>query len=136
MKIDYKTIFKSEYFRYLVAGVLTTVISLIIFYCLIMVDADYRIATVISFIVSASIAYFINKMYVFNFKTNSLREVFVGYIKFMGSRLFTLSVDLVGMIILVQYIFLSEMVSKVIANLIVIILNYVISKVMIFREIK
>lgn len=129
-----KRIIDNEYFRYLVAGGITTVISILSFYCLISVGMDYRIATIISFVLSASFAYFSNKVYVFKHKTNSAKEVFRDYLTFMTSRLFTLAVDFFGMILLVQYLHISELYSKILVNIIIFILNYIISKVLIFKK--
>ncbi len=129
-----KKLFKNEYIKYIIAGGLTTLISLLSFYCFIKVGIDYKIATIFSFVISATFTFFSNKIYVFKHKSKSASEYLNSYCTFMTSRLFTLAIDFFGMILLVKYLLVSEMISKIILNVIIFILNYIISKIIVFRN--
>ncbi len=129
-----KKIIENQYFKYIVAGGITTLISIISFYYLINKDIDYKIATILSFIISASFAFISNKMYVFKYRNNSVKEIINSYMAFISSRLFTLGIDFFGMILLVKYIKLDALYSKILLNVIIFILNYLISKFIIFKE--
>ncbi len=125
---------KTEYFKYLVAGGLTTIISILSFYLFITIGIDYKVATVLSFLISATFAFFSNKIYVFEHKSSRLSAVFKDFSLFMFSRLFTLAIDFFGMILLVQFVKMTPMVSKILLNIVIFILNYIISKIFIFRK--
>ena len=55
-------------------------------------------------------------------------------ISFFSSRLFTLIIDMLGMHITVSVFNLNDKIMKIIVQIIVVILNYVISKFLVFRR--
>lgn len=125
---------KNELFKYLVGGGATTLISIITFYIFLEIGIDYKVATIFSFILSATFAYFINKIYVFKHKTNNLRESLKAYTSFMSARLVSLAIDFLGMILLVEVCNVAELYSKILVNIIIVIINYAISKIFIFKN--
>ncbi len=129
-----KKLSQNESMRYLIAGGLTTLISLLSFYLFLKISIDYRIATIFSFIISATFAFFSNKTYVFRHKSENIKTYIYSYFTFISSRLFTLAIDFFGMIVFVNFFNISEMVSKIILNIIIFVLNYVISKIIIFKN--
>ncbi len=123
-----------EIINYLIIGVLTTLVSLLVYYFLTMTilnpkePIDLQIANVISWICAVTFAYFTNRKYVFANSDKSFKEV----IKFFLSRLGTLIIDMVLMYLLVSVLHLNDKVIKVVVQVIVIILNYVLSKFIVF----
>jgi putative flippase GtrA len=122
---------KQEVISYLFFGVLTTLVNFISYIVLTDIFAfHYTAATVIAWIAAVLFAYITNKIYVFKTKGNILKELGA----FVFFRILSLGLDLGLMILLVSVLHLNDLYSKVIVNIIVVILNYLISKFMIFQK--
>lgn len=126
-----------EIIRYLIVGVLTTFVSLATYYILVYtlfdpkVAVELQISNIISWIVSVTFAYFTNRKYVFKTKTNiSLREAFDFYL----SRVSTLLLDMGLMYIFVSALGLNDKIIKLIVQVLVIVLNYILSKFIVFKK--
>lgn len=122
-----------EVFLYVVFGVLTTLINIITYTFFVKLNMDYKIATTIAFVVSIIFAFFTNRKYVFIRKDEKQSQIFNEFIKFVTGRLLTYFLDLIGLIMLIQFLHFDEIISKCIISIIVIICNYVISKYWAFR---
>ena len=128
-----------EIINYLVVGVLTTLVSLISYYVLTLLvlnpnkPIELQISNVISWILSVSFAFLANKKYVFKLenKTN-LKEV----IKFYLSRVTTLLIDMLLMYIFVTKLSFNDKIVKIFIQIIIIILNYVFSKFLVFKKVE
>lgn len=124
-----------EIINYLIFGGLTTVINVFI-YCLItfwILDAndmvELQIANGMAWILSVLFAYITNKKYVFKSKNKRiLREVS----SFFGSRVFTLVLEMVIMFMGVSLFMINDKVVKIISQIVVIIGNYLLSKMLVF----
>lgn len=125
----------AEIIRYLIIGILTTLVSLGTYYALVLTilnpdDAlQLQIANVISWIVSVLFAYFTNRSFVFKVKDS---RVLSEFFKFVMSRVFTLLVDMAIMFIFVSLLHLDDKIIKLITQVIVIVLNYILSKFLVF----
>ena len=116
--------------NYLIAGGLTTVVN-ILSYALFRNFMDYILATILAWIAAVIFAYVINRGFVFESKDKKvLNELF----KFVSCRLVTLGLEVLCMYILVDLISLNDMFSKIIVQFIVIVLNYFLSKIFVFRK--
>lgn len=126
-----------EIINYLIFGVLTTVISLIVYYGLTftIINPDdalmLQVANVISWIAGVLFAYFTNRKYVFESKnTNKIKE----FTSFVGSRVTTLLLDMAIMGLGVTILHGNDKIMKLISQILVIVGNYVLSKVFVFRK--
>lgn len=126
-----------EVIRYLIIGVLTTVVSLATYYILTFtvldpkVSIQLQITNVISWIVSVTFAYFTNRKYVFKLKEKkNIKEAS----KFYLSRLSTLLLDMLLMQIFVIRLKFNDKIIKLIVQFVVIVLNYVLSKFLVFKS--
>jgi len=125
----------AEIIRYLIIGILTTLVSLGSYYALVLTilnpdDAlQLQVANVISWVVSVLFAYFTNRSFVFKVKDN---RVLSEFFKFVMSRVFTLLVDMAIMFIFVSLLHLDDKIIKLITQVIVIVLNYILSKFLVF----
>ena len=128
-----------EIVNYLIIGVLTTVVSLVSFYLIrIFVftndsQFDIQFANIISWILAVLFAFVTNKKYVFESKRTGYQK-FVEMIKFYVSRLTTLGVEMFVMWLLTSPLKVDDMISKIIVQFIIVILNYVFSKVFVFKK--
>ena len=90
-----------------------------------------EIANIIAWITSVTFAYFTNRKFVFESNSNSkLKEAF----KFYASRIFTLIVEMVLMFLLISKLQFSDKLIKPIVQVIIIILNYLLSKIFVFKR--
>ena len=127
----------SEMINYLIFGVLTTIVSLCIYYLSVNTflnpdnPVDLQIANIFSWIVSVLFAYTTNRRYVFKSKEkNMLKES----TKFIGSRISTLILDMLVMFIGVTLLKSNDKIIKVISQVLVIVGNYLVSKLFVFKQ--
>lgn len=124
-----------EIFNYIIVGVFTTLISLVSYFIFSRIfdisnNFYFILCNTLSFILSVSFAYFTNKKYVFE----SRNKGFMEFIKFVFSRIVTYLIDLLLMFIIVKVILLNNDISKLIVQFIVFVLNYVFSKLIVFKK--
>lgn len=127
--------------RYLIFGALTTIVNIvtyILFAKLILSglhseDLIVNLSEIIAFIVALIFAYITNKIYVFNSKTNGIKELTREIISFTGCRIFTEIISLLMMNMAVWFS-INDVLMKIVANIVVIILNFVFSKVLVFKN--
>ena len=124
-----------EIVNYIIMGILTTGVNILSYYILTESGvSDYRIATVIAWAVSVLFAYVTNKKYVFESRTSGLRELLHEVSSFFFFRILSLGIDFVMMIVLVELVVMDDFLAKIIANGVVIVFNYVVSKQIIFKN--
>jgi len=126
-----------EIINYLIFGVLTTIVSLCTYYLLVFTLLDpnkaieLQIANIISWIVSVAFAYITNRRYVFESKNqNRLKEA----TSFVTSRLLTLVLDMAIMALGVTILKFNDKLVKLVSQVLVIISNYVLSKLFVFKK--
>lgn len=126
-----------EVISYLIVGGMTTVVSLIVYYSCVLtfldpkVALELQIANIISWIISVAFAYVTNRVLVFNSKNkNILKEI----TSFVGARIITLLLDMLGMFLLVSIIGFNDKICKILVQVIVIIANYILSKIIVFKK--
>lgn len=126
-----------EIINYLIFGILTTVVSLATYYALVLTILDAKnpielqIANVISWITCVTFAYITNKLYVFE-KTN--KPLIKEMIEFYTSRLLALFIDMSIMFIGVTILNINDSIIKLLNQIIIITVNYIISKLLVFKK--
>ncbi|MBP5383868.1 MAG: GtrA family protein [Lachnospiraceae bacterium] len=124
-----------EVIRYGVVGFSTTLINLLIYHVLIFF-LDYKIANIYALIVSKTYGYFANKKIVFRSRTDTVWSFVFEVLRFVFARGFTALVDYFGLILAVEYFGFDKIISKYVIQVIVIVLNYVLGKFMVFTATK
>lgn len=122
-----------EIIKYLIFGVLTTLVNIISFYILDKLNVDIYINNTISWIISVIFAFITNKLFVFESKNIDIKTIFEEGSSFLGARIFSYFVDMGTIYLLFDGLRINKLVSKIVSNIIVIIINYVFSKY-IFRN--
>lgn len=126
---------RKEVILYLFFGVCTTLVNIISYFVLRQLcGAGITASTVISWILSVLFAYITNKVFVFESKTTTLKELTVEFTAFVSGRLFTGFLDLVIMLVFVEVLGFNEAVMKILSNVVVVVLNYILSKLWIFKN--
>lgn len=118
-----------ELISYAFFGVLTTVVNIVTFYLLEQLFQNhYVINNTIAWFVSVLFAFITNKLFVFKSKSWEIKGLIKEIIMFFGTRLLTLFIDDAIMIIGVKFLHLGTLVTKIIDQVIIIILNFILSK--------
>lgn len=129
-----KKILTKEVILYIVFGILTTIINLGSFYILNTVFGwEENISNFIAIVLAVLGAYISNKDLVFHSQAKTFKEKFTEFVKFMLGRAFTMVVELVGGIILFK-LPIPNIITKFGLTIIVIILNFIISKFFAFKQ--
>ena len=123
--------FNYELIAYIIFGILTTVVDWVVYYILSSLGVNYIINSIISWTVAVLFAFITNKLFVFDSKR--LKNIFRELVLFVLSRLSTLVINLAGMYVLISLLKLNEFISKAILSILVVILNYIFSKLFIFK---
>ena len=100
------------------------------------ISAPILFANVTSISASIIFAYFANKLFVFKWRCNTRAELALEFIKFIGSRLVTMVIEIGAVWLFIEALSWNIMLGKGVAQVIVIILNYLISKLLVFRRAK
>ena len=120
-----------EILKYLIVGGLTTVVS-IVSYCIVRLFIEnYLVCTVISWIFAVAFAYITNRVFVFNSKREN---IFKECTEFVFSRILSLVAEVAVMYLLVDFLNISDKISKIIVQVIIVMLNYIFSKLFVFKE--
>jgi len=126
-----------EIINYLIFGVLTTVVSLVSYYLLVLTilnpnkALELQIANIISWILSVLFAYVTNRKYVFKSKN---KEIFKELTSFCGSRVLTLLLDMGIMFFFVTLLKGNDKIFKLVSQVLIVIGNYIISKLLVFKK--
>lgn len=122
-----------EQLRYVIGGGLTTLVNFVAFTALLYIAIDYRIANTVAFIAAAVFAYFINEGFVFRAKRASHRLRVKRGAMFLLLRGISYVCDMALLILFISVLSFHVLLSKIIVNLFIIVVNYTISKFHIFK---
>ena len=130
-----KKLLNRETVAYLIFGVLTTLVNIVAFALLCDVcRIPELIANVIAWALSVAFAYVTNRGIVFRSKAAGpgplLREIGL----FVGARVLSLGLDEAGMAVCLYILHWNKMAAKIFLNILVVIFNYIASKLLIFRS--
>lgn len=122
-----------ETISYLIFGVLTTIVNIVVFdVCNIIMD--YKLANLIAWVLSVIFAYITNKLFVFQSKSFAPGVLAKEVSTFVFARVVSLAVDMAFMIIAIEYLHMIQLLAKIISNVFVVVINYVFSKLVIFKK--
>lgn len=124
-----------ELILYFGIGIITTVINFAVYY--IMKDVflfDYITANIIAWFVSVISAYITNKIWVFDSIDCSFRTVFCQFLSFAGFRVFSGAAETLLIYIFVDCFMWSENIVKIPVAVIVVVSNYLFSKLFVFKK--
>lgn len=120
-----------EIIFYLFFGVCTTIINFFVFW-IFSRNLNPEISNAFAWIISVIFAFVTNKLWVFRTTGFVLKEL----LKFTASRILSFAIDEGLLILLISYFSLNALVSKIITNIFVVLLNYLLNKFIIFKKVK
>lgn len=120
---------------YLVFGVLTTVVNVVSYWaCARALRLPTMPSTIIAWVLAVGFAYVTNRKWVFQSDAHTFAEILSETARFFSARLATGVVDWLCMFLFVEILGFDDLIVKFLANAVVIILNYVASKLLVFRS--
>ena len=128
-----------EIISYLFFGVLTTIVSVLTYllfdntFLSAKTDLDIQIANVLSWICAVAFAYITNRKYVFKSKTIG-KEKTKEATNFVLARVTSLIADMALMYIMFSLMHINDTIAKLIVQVVVTIMNYILSKIMVFKK--
>lgn len=125
---------QKEIISYAFWGGISAVLNIGLFQFLVCLGMDYRISNGITLMANRIFCYMTNKLFVFHSKCNNIVELLKEMGSFFCSRIITFFLDYIGVIILVQFIGMVTFWSKIFLAGIVILINYVLSRKVVFRK--
>ena len=129
-----KHLFGSDVIRYLFFGGCTTMVNMVSYYILRKINVEMNIANITSIILAIIFAYIVNSRYVFQQKYDELKVHIEAFMKFISARAVTLIIEVAGLWFLVEFIKFHELFGKLIIQVIIIVLNYLFSKLFVFKS--
>lgn len=126
-----------EIITYLIVGVLNTIVSWAAFFICAYTILDAQVVwqnvllSVISWVVGVVFGYFMNRKYVFKSEEPNIWKEFL---QFSGGRVSTWILDAVMMVLMVNILSINETFSKLFVSVLVMIGNYLISKLFVFNK--
>lgn len=135
IKKCWKMLFSREIITYGIAGLATTAVNFVAYYlfCNIM-GIPNLIANAIAWVVAVAFAYVVNARWVFLEKFDGWKKEWERIWKFTGARIVTFVIEELGMFLLVDVLHGHNLIMKAIVAVLVIILNYVFSKLFVFMS--
>lgn len=129
-----KKVLNKDVMLYIVFGVLTTLVNFVTFYILnSLANWDENLSNFIAISLSILFAYFTNRTWVFHSQAKNMNEKFNEFLKFVTGRIFTMLIEFFGCMILFKTQ-ISALVIKCVVSVIVIVLNFFISKFFAFKK--
>lgn len=119
---------------YLIVGALTTAVSLVTQYIPKLMGFPTEVNTTVSWICAVTFAFFTNKVWVFKNESNTKKDWLSQAAAFYGARLVTYFLELGFMILTVRVLSQNEYIMKLVAQVFILIINYLFSKLVIFRK--
>ena len=116
-------------------GVLTTVVNYLVYIpCLYLLGIPAAVSNVIAWAVAVAFAFVTNKPFVFHSHDWSAKVVWPELGKFVGSRLASGGIETAIIFVTVDLLTWNGVIMKLIVSVLVIILNYIGSKLLVFRK--
>ena len=132
MKNLIKRLYANDILRYIFFGGCTTLVNLVSFYLLRRAGVSLTPANLTSIILAILFAYVVNSRFVFHDKASTFKEHLQPFFKFISARILTMIIEVGGVWLLVEKMGMMDMAGKFITQFIVLVLNYVFSKLFVF----
>ena len=119
---------------YLIFGVLTTVVSFVSYYLLLHVGMHYIGAQIISWVLAVAFAFVVNKIFVFEDKCMMPSALFRQIWQFVAVRIGSGVIETALLWLMVDIMLIGEGIAKIPVAVLTVIINYIASKLFIFKK--
>ena len=124
--------YENDVIRYIFWGGCTTLVNLVSFYLMRIAGLPLMAANIISIILAILFAYVVNSRFVFHDSCETLKDHIQPFVKFISARLVTMVIEVGGVWLLAVVMGFHDMVAKFCTQFLVLVLNYIFSKFVIF----
>ena len=124
-----------ETISYLIFGILSTIVNIAtyVFFSRI-IKINFIISNIIAWFVAVIFAYITNKFFVFESKNINIKFILKEITSFMSLRILSGLTELILMYIMINLMLINDFIVKIITNIVVVILNFIFSKLIIFKN--
>lgn len=119
-----------EILSYFFFGMCTTLVNFFAFWIFRTFSVPIYLSNSLAWLLSVLFAFFTNKYFVFQDNRKCSRMI----LSFLGLRLFSLLIDMGIMYLLIQVLSTHELVAKIVTNVFVVVVNYIFSKLFVFKK--
>lgn len=124
-----------ETIYYLVFGVLSTIVNIAVYIlCTRTLNIDFIISNWIAWIAAVIFAYITNKFWVFESKKIQIKFLIKEFLSFVSCRIVSGIIEMFLMYVMISILSINDFVVKITTNIVVVILNFIFSKLIIFKE--
>ena len=124
--------YENDVIRYIFWGGCTTLVNLVSFYLMRIAGLPLMAANIISIILAILFAYVVNSRFVFHDSCETLKDHIQPFVKFISARLVTMVIEVGGVWLLAVVMGFHDRVAKFCTQFLVLVLNYIFSKFLIF----
>ena len=124
--------YENDVIRYIFWGGCTTLVNLVSFYLMRIAGLPLMADNIISIILAILFAYVVNSRFVFHDSCETLKDHIQPFVKFISARLVTMVIEVGGVWLLAVVMGFHDMVAKFCTQFLVLVLNYIFSKFLIF----
>lgn len=120
---------------YLVFGVLSTIVNIATYaFCTRYLNIEFLISNWIAWIAAVLFAYITNKFFVFKSKEINIKFLIKELSSFVSCRIVSGVIEMILMYIMISIMSLNDFIVKIITNVVVVVLNFIFSKLIIFKN--
>ena len=123
------------FLRYIVGGGITTLVNIALYTILVLFTMKVRWANLVAMIIAKVLSYFINKYYVYRSQSNNFKSMSEEAGKYIVARGFTGIVDYFTTVVLIEIWGFPKFLTKYFITALVIVLNYLLGKYFVFKNI-
>lgn len=123
-----------EIILYVIFGGLTTVINYAIYAFMVLLKIDIYTSNIMAWVGAVLFAYLTNRKMVFNSDAKGKKSIIIEILSFYGARVFSLAVETGLLFVCVSLMGMNEWITKLVLQVVVIVLNYIFSKFLVFRK--
>ena len=124
-----------ELISYSFWGVMTTLVNYAVYFlCTKAVGIDYLISNGVAWVAAVIFAFWVNKVYVFQSQKRDAKTMVREFGTFVSARVLSGVLETGMLLLFVEVLHFNDSVIKVIASVLVVIINYILSKLIIFRK--
>ena len=124
-----------EVLSYLIFGFLAFVVNYVVYAVGIKAfSLNYQVSNMIAWVVAVIFAYWTNRTFVFKSKTKEITNILKEFASFVSARLATLILEIVILWLFVDVLSINNMFAKLVGQFVVIVTNYFLSKLWIFKK--
>lgn len=131
-EISRNYILNRQIILYLIFGILTTLVNILTYILFVyLIEISYLFGNILAWFVSVVFAYITNRILVFESKNS---QIILEFTFFVGGRVFSGFLDTLLLYIFIALLSLDDLFSKIVIGIIVVIVNYILSRDIVFKS--